>query len=127
MIKNRASIIGYIGTEPDFRDTGAHKLCSFNVGVTEKFKASNGEWTSTTSWFRVVAWNLRAEQAKKTCKKGCMVAIEGRMSQRKYKDDKGVEKTVFEIIAEDLIAFHKDAEKAGFSAQKEETSDDLPY
>ena len=55
-----------------------------------------------TEWFNIVAWRQLAEICERYLHKGSKVYIEGRLTQRKYTDREGVQRTAVDVIANDM-------------------------
>lgn len=55
-----------------------------------------------TSFINIVAWRQTAEFVSKYFKKGSMIGLEGSIQTRKYQDQNGNTRTVFEVIADNV-------------------------
>ena len=100
---NKAMLIGNLGREPEMRYTPDGKpIATFSVATSRSRRDPNGNWMDETEWHRIVAWDRLAETASQYLHKGSKVYIEGRIQSRKYTDNGGVERTVYEIVANDL-------------------------
>ena len=71
-----------------------------------KYKTSSGERREETEWFNIVAWRQLAETCERYLHKGSKVYIEGRVTQRKYTDREGVQRTSVDVIANDMEMLH---------------------
>jgi single-strand DNA-binding protein len=77
-----------------------------------------------------VAWNKLAETAGEYLKRGQRVYVEGRLQTRKYTGNDGVERTVVEVIANDLLMLSAKQEAAVAVKQpfgEDEFDDDLRF
>lgn len=97
---NKAIIIGYIGKPPEtrtFQDGG--KISNFSVATSETWKDKRkGEKVEKTQWHNVCLENEGlVSVAEKYLDKGSKVYIEGKYVSRKYTDQSGVERVIFEI------------------------------
>lgn len=102
-MRNRVTLIGNLGQDPDFRTLdGGKKKASFTMATKDSFKNSEGQRISESTWHNIIAWNGLAETASKFLKKGNEVAVEGRICYRSYEDKNGVTKYITEIIVSDL-------------------------
>lgn len=101
---NKAQIIGRLGRDPEVRFMpSGEAVCNFSVATTEKWKdKQSGEIKEETLWHRVSAWGRQAEIVGEYLRKGALIYIEGKMTQRKYTDKDGVEKTSHEIRMADM-------------------------
>ena len=98
---NRATLVGYLGRDPEIRrlENGT-AVGKFSVATSESAKDPNsGEWISQTEWHEIVVWRGNAEYAEKTLKKGSLVYIEGKITHRKYTDKTGIERYTTEVVA----------------------------
>lgn len=98
---NKVILVGNAGKDPDIKLTkGGHKIVVLSVGTNEVWRdKASGKENTMTDWHRVVVINEHVgEIIEKRIKKGSRVYVEGQLHQRKYVDDKGVERYVTEII-----------------------------
>jgi single-strand DNA-binding protein len=103
-LKNRVTLIGNLGQDPELRTTeSGKKLVHFTLATEEAYKNSEGQKVKETTWHNIVAWNGLAETAGKFLKKGKEVAVEGRIVYRTYNDKQGVTKNITEIVLSDLL------------------------
>ncbi|MCX6326661.1 MAG: single-stranded DNA-binding protein [Bacteroidia bacterium] len=103
-LKNRVTLIGNLGQDPETKTTeSGKKVTNFTLATDDGYKNSDGQKVSETTWHNIVAWNGLAEIAGKYLKKGRQVAVEGRIVYRTYEDKKGVTKYITEIVLNDLI------------------------
>jgi len=100
---NKIMLIGNLGKDPEFNVTsGGTPVAKFSLAVSRNTKTRNGERVKETDWFNIVAWRQLAEICEKYLHRGSKVYIEGRLSQRKYTDKEGVQRTAIEVIANDM-------------------------
>jgi single-strand DNA-binding protein len=103
-LKNRVTLIGNLGQDPEVRSTeSGRKVANFTLATDSGYKNSEGQKVSETAWHNIVAWNGLAEIAGRYLKKGKQVAVEGRIAYRNYEDKKGITRYVTEIIVSDLL------------------------
>jgi single-strand DNA-binding protein len=96
---NKIMLIGNLGRDPELNVTAeGTPVTKFSLAVSRK--TSNGE--KETEWFNIVAWRQLAEICERYLHKGSKVYIEGRLTQRKYTDKEGVQRTSIEVIANDM-------------------------
>lgn len=108
---NKAMLIGNLGREPEMRYTPDGKpIATFSVATSRSRRDPNGNWMDETEWHRIVAWDRLAETASQYLHKGSKVYVEGRIQSRKYTDNGGVERTVYEIVANDLTLLDRRTE-----------------
>lgn len=100
---NKIMLIGNLGRDPELQVTSdGTPVTKFSLAVSRNTKTSTGERKEETEWFNIVAWRQLAEICEKYLHKGSKVYIEGRLSQRKYTDREGVQRTSVEVIASDM-------------------------
>lgn len=101
---NRAQIIGRLGQDPEVRYMPSGEAVSnFSVATSEKWKdKQTGNSKEETTWHRVTAFGRQAEIVGEYLKRGSLVFIEGKMTQRKYQDKDGSEKVSHEIRMQDM-------------------------
>lgn len=94
----KVTLIGNIGREPEVRTTANGKsVANFSVATSVK-RAGQDQ----TQWHRVTCYDKLADIAAQYAKKGRQVYIDGKLNYSTYTDKQGVEKTVTEIIANEL-------------------------
>jgi len=102
-LKNRVSLIGNLGQDPDTKTTETgKKVTHFTLATEDGYKNSDGQRVNETTWHNIVAWNGLADIADRFLKKGHQVAVEGRIVYRSYNDKNGVTKYITEIVLNDL-------------------------
>ena len=101
---NKVILIGRLGKEPETRYMSNNDpVCNFSLATSEKWNDKHtGERKETTEWHNIVLYRRLADIAQQYCRKGDLVAIEGKIQSRKYTDKNGIDRTAYEIIANDL-------------------------
>lgn len=105
---NRVVVVGNIGRDPESKVTASGKnVCDFSIAVRGRSK-------DETHWFRVTCWEKTAEFVSNYLGKGRLVAVEGRLTSRKYQDKDGNNREVVEIVADNVQGLDraKDDEEA---------------
>ena len=98
---NKIVIIGRLTAEPELRHTAnATPVASFTVAVERDFKGNDGQ--KQTDFINCVAWRSTAEFVSKYFGKGSMAAVSGRLQIRSYQDREGNNRTVAEVLAENV-------------------------
>lgn len=73
---NKATIIGHLGKDPEMRYTPDGKaVTNFSVAVND---GKNADGSAKTAWWKVTAWERKAELAAEYLRKGSKVCLEGR-------------------------------------------------
>ena len=119
---NKIQIIGRLGKDPEVRYMpNGDAVCNFSVATTEKWKdKASGEVQEETTWHRVSAWGRQAEIVGEYLKKGSLVYVEGKMTERRYTDQSGAEKRSFEIRMQDMrmLSTRQDGEQGARHQQE---------
>lgn len=101
---NKVILIGHLGRDPELRYMASgDAVTHLALATSERWhdKAS-GEKKEITEWHRVVLYRKLAEIAEQYLHKGSLAYIEGHLHTRKWADKNGAERTVTEIIGDDL-------------------------
>ena len=97
---NRVVLVGRLTRDPELRKTINSAVASFTIAVDNRLKGPNGE--KTTSFIPCVAWNQQAENTVKFVRKGSLVGVEGRLSQRTYDSKDGTKKQIIEVVCDSV-------------------------
>jgi single-strand DNA-binding protein len=105
MSVNKAILVGNVGKDPDVRHLdGGTSVARFTLATSESYKNKAGELVKNTEWHNIVAWRQLAELSEKYVRKGNMIYVEGKITNRQYDDKEGVKRYISEIVA-DTIQF----------------------
>ncbi len=97
---NKIMLIGNLGKDPDLSYTpSGFAVTKFSIAVNRVTKTTTGEKREETDWFPIVVWQQLAETCNTYLHKGDKVFVEGRLTQRKYTDKQGIDRTTLEVIA----------------------------
>jgi single-strand DNA-binding protein len=126
MSVNKVIILGFVGNEPEIRQTqDGRTVANFSVATSESWKDKNsGEKQEKTEWHRIIAFGNLADIVKNYVKKGSKVYVEGSIQTRKWTDKNSVEKYTTEIILQgfnstiQLLDGKKDGEVSQHSKDK---------
>ena len=101
MIINRIIVVGRLTRNPELRRTSSDvAVASFTLAVDDREKDEKGEFTTT--FIDVTTWRETAESVTKFCRKGHLVAVDGRLHQRSYLTREGAKRVTYEIIADSV-------------------------
>lgn len=112
---NTVTVVGRVGRD------ASENFTSFESGKTKAtFSVAVNRWDSktkseVTDWFNIDVWDKQAEFAAEYIKKGRLVAIDGRIANRRWTDKTtGNERESFYIIANTirLLGSKRDVEEA---------------
>ncbi len=101
---NMVIIVGNLGRDPEMRTfPSGDRVANVTIATTDKWKdKQTGEMKEATEWHRVVFNGRLAEIAGEYLRKGSQVYVEGSIRSRKYTDKDGVERTAYEIRADEM-------------------------
>ena len=124
---NKIMLIGNLGRDPDLQVTpDGTPVTKFSLAVSRSYKSRTGEQKDETEWFNIVAWRQLAETCEKYLHKGSKVYVEGRLSQRKYTDREGAQRTSIDVTITDMeMLTPKSASSSseGYSAGSSDSGD----
>ena len=95
---NSVVLVGRLTRDPELRKTSSGmSVGSFTIAVDDSRKGPNGE--KVTVFMPVTVWGAAADTLVKFTRKGSLVGVTGRITQRKYTNRNGVEVTSTEVSA----------------------------
>ncbi len=98
---NQVNLIGNLTRDPELTETAAGvALCRFSIAVNRNYKGNDGE--RKTDYFNCVAWRGLGETVAKWTKKGNKLRVTGSIETNTYEDSKGVKRTSFEVVAQEV-------------------------
>lgn len=133
---NKVILIGRLGRDPEVRYMpNGDAVCNFSVATSEKYTDKNGQRQEATEWHNVTMYRKLAEIAGKYLTKGSQVYLEGKIQSRKYQGKDGIERTAYEIIANELKMLGGNSQAAqeqpkqaqGNAKPVEDIDDDVPF
>ena len=121
---NKIMLIGNLGRDPELQVTSdGTPVTKFSLAVSRSYKSRTGEAKEETEWFNIVAWNKLAEICEKYLHKGSKIYVEGRITQRKYTDREGVQRTAVDVIMSDMQMLTPKSASGGSESYSSGTSD----
>jgi len=121
---NKIMLIGNLGRDPELQVTSdGTPVTKFSLAVNRYSKTGTGERKEETEWFNIVAWRNLAEICEKYLHKGSKVYIEGRVSQRKYTDREGAQRTSVDVTVTDMEMLTPKSASGGSEGYSTGTSD----
>ena len=134
---NKQILVGYLGKDPELKELpSGSKFCRFSVATSESWKDQQGEWQNETTWHNVIGWNKQAEAMAKILKKGMLVYVEGKTSNRTYEGDGGNMKSFTEVVCQSWKKLEKsgnsipepnEPREVGVGSSEDDGDDDLPF
>jgi single-strand DNA-binding protein len=127
---NSITVVGRLTRDPELSYTQNNTpMCRFSIAN------NRGNQEGDVNFFDIVAWNKTAEIVNQFCRKGAMVAIEGKLKQNKFVDKAtGQNRSQVNIVANSVqfIGAHasgqgqRQAPAEGQAPQDEAAFDNLP-
>ena len=133
---NNVCLTGRITKEPELKTTQTNKsFITFTIAVDRGFKDDSGNYI--TDFINCVAWNNQAEFIYKYVQKGNLIEITGSIQTRTYQKTNGDNRTVTEVIVDNVKNLTPKSSNEKAEEQEEEKSfnpsfnnyddDDLPF
>ena len=133
---NIAVLMGRMTSTPELKTTpNGLSVTSFSIAVDRGYGDNK-----QTDFINIVGWRKTAELICKHFTKGSRIAIEGSIQTRKYQDRDGNNRTMFEVVANNVHFVDTKSAKpsvdvnpeyadqnSGFEDMGEVTDDDLPF
>ncbi len=97
---NRVTLVGRLTRDPELRKTtSGTSVASFSIAVDDDYRGPNGE--RATIFMNCSCFGNRGETVAKYTRKGSLVSVDGRLTQRKYtRRSDNVEITTTEIVCD---------------------------
>ncbi|MBH2355758.1 single-stranded DNA-binding protein [Neisseria meningitidis] len=103
MSLNKVILIGRLGRDPEVRYMpNGEAVCNFSVATSETWNDRNDQRVERTEWHNITMYRKLAEIAGQYLKKGGLVYLEGRIQSRKYQGKDGIERTAYDIVANEM-------------------------
>ena len=108
---NLVVLTGRLTADPELKTTtNSTNVTTFSIAVERRYRSGEERQTDFIS---IVAWQKTAEFITKYFKKGNLIGIEGSIQTRRYQDKNGNNRTVFEVIANNVQFVESKRESAG--------------
>ena len=101
----RPMVAGNLGSDPEIRFTPSGKaVVTLSVATNpRRYDKDTGQWeTLDTVWVRVIVWEDMAENVAECLRKGDRVLAFGRWQTREFEDREGEQRSITELIAEEI-------------------------
>lgn len=121
---NKVVLMGRLAREPELQHTRQGvPVCTITLAVERDFADENG--VREADFIDVVCWRGTAEFVSRWFRKGQLVAVEGRLSTRRWKDRYEQNRVAVEVIAESVY-FAEKAERDGQAAPQQSAAPAAP-
>lgn len=100
---NSVNIIGRLGRDPEVRfSQSGSAIVGIRLGISERFKGSDGEWQDRTVWTDVKMFGKRGEAFAAHHGRGSLAALSGRLGFDEWEDKQsGQKRSKLYVIATD--------------------------
>ncbi|TGN29789.1 single-stranded DNA-binding protein [Empedobacter tilapiae] len=103
-LRNKVQLIGNAGSSPEVKTLeNEKKFAKFSLATNESYTNSKGEKVQQTTWHNLIAYGPIVKVIEKHVEKGKQLAIEGKLTYRDYQDKDGQQKTITEIIIDEIV------------------------
>lgn len=99
---NTAILIGFLGEDPELRQTSGDAVLKLRLATTQKWKNKAGEEQESTQWHSCILWGRKAEALANTLRKGSCVMVTGSIQYRSWDKDDGTKGYATEIRADEI-------------------------
>ena len=101
---NKVFLIGYLGADPDIRNTkNGDPIANYRIATTKKWRDADGEQQERTEWHTIVVFNKHLSSiAEEYLHKGSLVYVEGELQTRKWTDKDDIERYSTEIVLQNF-------------------------
>ncbi len=97
---NLVVLTGRLTADPELKTTpNGISVTNFSIAVNRNYR-SGGE--NQADFINIVAWRQTAEFVTKYFQKGSLIGIEGSIQTRRYQDKDGNNRTIFEVVANNV-------------------------
>jgi single-strand DNA-binding protein len=126
---NKVILLGYIGKDPEVRETKAGNIVNLVMATSEKYTDKSGQKQENTEWHNLVVFGKLADVVSKYVKKGDKLYVEGSITTRKWEDKEGNTRYNTEIKVRDLTMLGGGEKKPqpALASVDDGDSDDLPF
>lgn len=106
---NKVFLLGNVGKDPEIRSTpSGTTVATFSLATADRRKDAQGNWSDSTEWHNLVAFQRTAEIVRDYVKKGTQLFVEGKIQTRSWDDkESGQKKYRTEILVNELSLLGK--------------------
>jgi len=103
-LKNRVQLIGRLGLDPEVKNLEkGKKVAHLSIATNDSYVNKDGEKITETQWHNLVVWGKLCDVCEKYLKKGAEVAVDGKLTNRKWQDKDGNQHYNTEIVVNELL------------------------
>ena len=122
---NIVSIMGRLVADPELSTTtNGTNVCTFRIACERSYTQKGQQ--RQADFVDIVAWGKTAEFICKFFQKGSLIAVEGSLQTRNYKDKNGNNRTAVEVVANNIsFAGAKAADKPAAASYEQQTRNNV--
>ena len=97
---NKVILVGRLGADPEINTTSAgSKFANLSLAPNKSWKNKQGEKQEQTTWHKVKVFDPNlATNVENYARTGTQLYVEGELENRSYKDSKGNQRYVTEVL-----------------------------
>lgn len=112
---NRVVLMGRLVGDPELKTTQSGvSVTSFRIAVDRSYVKAGAE--REVDFFDIVAWRSSAEFVCRNFSKGSLIAVDGQLQSRQYQTKDGQNRTVIEVVADNISFTGERRNAAEFAA-----------
>ncbi len=137
MAINSVSLTGNLTRDAELKTIQENfSAIEFSIAVNDRTRNQNGEWEDYPNYFNCVLYGKRAESLHPYLKKGLKLAVDGKLSQQRWRDANGENRSRIRVIVSELDFMAKKQTSqqpqqqpftASAPAQENFSNTDLPF
>lgn len=104
---NRIELKGRVGTSRT-NIIGDNMVVNFSLVTEHLYKTRDGGAANETTWHQVTAWEGKDMPDLSTIQKGTPVHVFGRLRSFRYTNSEGMEKQLYEVVANKIRIVNED-------------------
>jgi single-strand DNA-binding protein len=117
---NKVILVGNLGKNPEKHSLpSGSSYVSFPLATAESYKDKEGEWKKETTWHNIIIWRDLGERAFQSLKKGYLIYLEGKVTNRSWTDEGGQQNYITEIVVSTFRLLKQTGEEMEISDRKE--------
>jgi single-strand DNA-binding protein len=101
---NKVILVGHVGKNPEIKSfENGGKIVNFSLATKDSWKDASGTKQEQTEWHQIVAKKSSSVQyMEQYVKKGMLLYVEGKLRSRSYKSKSGEDKSIAEVVVEEV-------------------------
>lgn len=118
---NRITLVGRLTRDPELRTTTTGRnYATFSIAVQKRVKPQDPN-ERDADFFNIKVWGQTADYVSNYLTKGRLVAVDGRIESRRYTDQQGVQREIWEVSADNVSGLDRPRDDQGGASGGEPT------